>query len=209
MPLAESSDVAFCNAALAMLGEDSISDLLPESGSTQAMASTLYQRTVDEMLCRHPWNFSTQRIALSELAADPPSPWSSQYELPAGTLRVIRTDIPGEMFSLYSDTDGSRRLFANRSAIKADVVVNPGEGNFPPHFAAALIKELAATFAMPLTGRPEFATYFRDEARRELARAIAIDASEHSPRTVADGERDWREGGGTDRSIPGLYVVPG
>ncbi len=186
MTTAEVSPLAIVNDALGELGEDPLNDLLPDSGSTNALAARTYDRRVDALLSLRDWNFATRLVELSALTEAPPLPWTVQYELPAGTLRVVSTDIPRECYTLASDNSevGSRRLYATRSGLRAVVVVRPQDELFPAYFVDALIADLAWKLAAPVTGKTDVASYFGGLARPALARAMMSDASESPSKRI-------------------------
>lgn len=184
------SAVELVNEALTRIGADTISSLEAEESPTAAIATSLYQPTVDRLLSEFPWRFATKRVQLSRLAAAPPDPWTYQYALPAGTLRVIRTDQRRENFDLYrADDTGNRVLYSDRSEVWADVVVSIEDGGlFPAHFEEALVAKLAATLAMPITRRFDVREVFMAEAKVAVAKAKSQDWNEAPAREIDDGD---------------------
>ena len=182
---AVNAPLEYVNSAIAVHGADALTDLLPTSGAINASAATLYDRRVEILLTKWHWNFATRDFALSQLADAPPSPWTAQYNLPACTLKVLGTDIPGEDYDLAanhdpSDTDGIRRLYAMRTGVRARVIVRPLDELFPTHFIDALVADLAAWLSKPITGQADPVLFA--EARGILAEAKLIDASEKPTR---------------------------
>lgn len=194
---AVTSPLAMVNHALALMGEESLTDLLPESGATNAAAKQIYDRIADSMLCEWEWRFATRDLSLSQPVDPPPSPWTAQYNLPPNTLRVVSTDRPGEAFTIasnhdVSDTAGTRRLYARRTGVRARVVVRPLDELFPAHFVAALIPRLAAELAPAVTGDLQLARYFEDKAMLALSKAKVHDANEVPTRRIASSDIDPR-----------------
>lgn len=200
---AVTSPLAFVNHALALIGAEPLTDLLAESGATNALADQIYDRVIDTMLAAYPWAFATRRIELSELADSPPDPWVYQYELPANTLRILGTDTEGQQYRIYSEGGsegvGARRMYTMTSGTWADVVIRPTDELFPAHFSAAIIPELAAQFAPSVTGDLSIAQYFRAEASAALSRAKMHDASENPSPSWAGGNFDPRTGSSARR----------
>ena len=184
------SSVELVNEALAVLGAEPITTLTAEDSPTAATALTLYQPTLDRLLAEFPWRFATKRLVLSQDAETPPDPWSYQYTLPAATIRVIRTDQDVENFDLYrDDSDGTRKLYSNRSAVTADVVVSITDpGLLPAHFEEALVARLAERLAMPVTRRVDFWQVLKADALRAVSRAKTQDWNEAPARTFEDGD---------------------
>lgn len=210
---AQTNPLALTNHALALLGEDSIDDFIPESGSTQALAATIYDRVVDSCLGSWQWNFATCRLELSALTNPPPDPWTVQYALPSGTLRILRTDIPCEAYAIYSDNQGGvaagtprpggeLRLYATRTGVWADVLVRPLDDLFPGYFSDIVINRLAAEMAPALTGQMQLAQLFEQRSRIAEARGRVIDYGQMPARTISRGMTDPR--GDSDEAVP-LY----
>ena len=202
---AATSPLAFVNHALALIGEDPLTDLLPESGATNAAAAQIYDRVVESLLSVWSWKFATMDCELSQNAEAPPSPWTAQYDLPARTLRIISTDCPGETYTIarnhdVGDNDGTRRLYAMRTGVRARVVIRPLDELFPAHFVSALIPEMAAQLAPSVTGDLNLAGLFERRAREALLRAKLHDAHE-APLPTFSG-RDPRGPG-----LVGLRIV--
>jgi len=194
---AVNSPLSYVNRALALLGEDFLTDLIPESGATNAAAAMLYDAAVDHLLSCFEWRFATRIASLSQLADTAPSPWVAQYNLPANTLRVLDTDVPGEHFTIasnhdFSDEEGTRRLYAMRTGVRARVVVRPLDETFPPHFWNALVFRLAADLAPSITGNLTVAAAFDQKAERALSEAKVLDYNENPSVIVPSMERDPR-----------------
>ncbi len=202
---AVASPLAFVNHALALIGEDPLTDLIATSGSTNAAAATVYDRVVESLLSKWTWKFATMDCELSEIVAAPPDPWVAQYNLPARTLRIVGTDQPGEAYTIarnhdVADDDGTRRLYAMRSGVRARVLIRPLDELFPAHFISALIPDLTAQLAPAVTGNLQTAQYFAGLARIALSEAKIHDAHETPPSRYV--ESDPRRGGsGSSRSL--------
>ena len=199
---AVTSPLAMVNDALATLGEDPLTDLLATSGSTNAAAATIYDRTVETMLAQWNWRFATMDCELSDLGVAPPSPWTAQYNLPARTLRIIGTNCPGEPYTIARnhdvlDDDGTRRLYAMRTGVRCRVIIRPLDELFPAHFVAALIAQLAYRLCKPVTGQSD--PMLKAEAIEAMARAKVHDAHEAPPSRYV--ESDPRMGGAYDSSL--------
>lgn len=203
---AQKGPLPFVNHALALLGETPIEDFDPESGSTNALAGLIYDRVVESCLSTWLWNFATCRVELSQLSDDPPLPWTVQYSLPSGCLRVIRTDHPNEPFAVYSDNRtgvsagtprpaGAMVLYAHRTGIIADCIVRPLDEIFPAYFTDLLVNRLAAEMAPAITGSLGLAQGFEQRARVAEARARTVDASLAPPRSISRGREDPRGDG--------------
>lgn len=84
------SQTEICNSALTLLGADTINAITDQSNSARAL-NAVWNLERDSELRKHLWKFSITRAQLPALAAAPVNgPYTSQFELPAGCLRVIQ-----------------------------------------------------------------------------------------------------------------------
>lgn len=181
--------VDYVNRALSLLGAETIDALTPEDSPNAATATELYPSTVDELLSEWPWRFATSREQLSRLVTTPAHPdYAYEYALPSDLLRIVRTDLDDGDWLLYRDAaSGYRRLYANATSVKADMVRRPDPALFPPHFQKALVNRLAMVLAMPVTRRPDFFTLFAGLADRALSTAKTTDWNEQPWPEMDDG----------------------
>lgn len=184
-----SSSVQQVNRALTLLGAETISALTPEDSPAAAMAVDLYDPTVDELLAEFPWRFAVAREQLSKLTTTPANTnYTTEYALPADTLRIVRTSNDNDDWMLYRDFEtGYRRLYSNSTTLWADLVRRPDPALFPAHFVEALVYRLASVLAMPITRRVDFMQAFAGMAAAALSKAKAIDWNEQPWPDMDDG----------------------
>lgn len=84
------SQTEICNTALTLLGADSINAITDPGNSARAL-NAIWNLQRDTELRKHIWKFSIGRANLPALATAPVNgPYQTQFELPAGCLRVIQ-----------------------------------------------------------------------------------------------------------------------
>lgn len=84
------SQTEICNSALTLLGADTINAITDQSNAARAL-NAVWNLERDSELRKHIWKFSVTRTNLPALATAPVNgPYTAQFELPAGCLRVIQ-----------------------------------------------------------------------------------------------------------------------
>lgn len=108
------SEVDIANIALSHLGDDAtVASLDPPEGSAQAEhCARFYPVARDSLLESHNWAFSTQRIAMAEIANPPPSPWRHVYQAPSDVINMLAVwpndaldDYSAALSPVYSQQD--------------------------------------------------------------------------------------------------------
>lgn len=94
------SQTDICNSALILLGADSINAITDQTNAARAL-NAVWNLERDAELRKHVWKFTIARANLPALATAPNNgPYNTQFELPAGCLRVMQVgnsnmDYPG------------------------------------------------------------------------------------------------------------------
>ena len=198
MPNAE---VDLCNRALSRLGTRATIAALSENSTEARTVSIWYAATRDALLHAHDWNFARRRIALAELGS--PSPrdkggWAYRFALPSDCLRLLRLEAPpgqpSPRFEVAGDgggNGGGRVVLCDEAAPRAVYTARIADpALFDPGFAQALVDQLAAHVAYPVTQKTDLAVRLAQAARLALAEAMAADSREAG----RDGEEwlpDW------------------
>jgi len=194
------TDVDICNRALSRLGTRATIAALDENSTEARTASIWYAATRDALLRGHDWNFARRRVILGELDGGPggvPVGWTYRYALPGDCLRLLRIASAGRegepvRFELVSD--GAVRCVLcdepEAEAVYTMRVVDPTL--YDAAFTAALVDQLAAHIAYPITQKTDVAVRLAQMARATLADAMAANASEAM--TPVDRLPDWLEG---------------
>jgi hypothetical protein len=195
-------DVDIANMALSRLGTRATIADFAEDSTEARVVRTWYAATRDALLGAHAWNFARVRRALS-LSGIAPAGWRFSYALPSECLRFLgidasrgrdgreqggATSIPFELASdgtgrfVLCDATGAIGLYTQR-------VTDPGR--LDAAFVAALVDQLAARMAYPITQKSEVAVRLAQMARVSLDEARALDGNEGHPRAWATGEPDY------------------
>lgn len=164
------------NKALLKIGINPI--VSPTQPDPQAgLMDLLYQDTLDELLCAHPWSFATCHTSLPRLS-EAVLGYSYSYAVPADCIRVldVRVDCksPPIMFSIVGSvicTDRKPPLILRYIKRVDDSIPIPAD------FVAAFTTLLAAKGAPILAQNAELGSYLLGVYRQELALATLNDAT--------------------------------
>jgi hypothetical protein len=176
------SEVDICNRALSRLGTRSTISSLDENSTEARTASIWYAATRDALLRAADWNFARRRVALADLG-NPPADWSYRYALPNDCLRLLRLapaslGLRAPAFELAGDAAG-RVVLTDEPAAEAIYIARIEDPSlFDAGFAVALVDQLAAHIAYPITQKTDTAVRLAQLARASFADAVTVDGSE-------------------------------
>ena len=174
--MAITTDITICNTALIMVGADEITSFTDATREAK-ICNQIYETTVRNTLQKNPWRFSLLIRQLSQLAVDPDGidefGFLNAYQIPAESLRIIRTNVPADDYIIVKDN-----LLSDQLEVWVEMQVRPEEGEFPAYFRHAVEMEMAAKLSLALTDDAGKYTLFRQQADRELAIAKNIDGQE-------------------------------
>lgn len=180
-----SSKVDIANAALVMIGADTVSALPPDSTSTEIKSvNALYEMVLANMLAKHRWRFCTYTVQLARLVAAPDDKWDAAYDQPADCIKVHAVRIGDN--PIEYDRYGEK-IYCN--ATEDDVVIceyteRPEEADMPEYFSMALAVELARWLAVPIGDRAELRTELIGEADTQLRVAKSLDSQQQTQRKL-------------------------
>ena len=188
------TDTDIGNMALSRLGTRATIADLAENTTEARVLQTWYAATRDALLRARAWNFARVRRALS-LSGTAPAGWTWSYALPSDCLRFLEIDrggllqaIPFEMVS-----DGANRFVLTDAAAAIGLytqrVTDPNR--MDPEFIKALVDQLAAHIAYPITQKTEVAVRLAQAARLSLEEAAADSANEEQTQGRGGGWADW------------------
>ena len=188
------TDVDICNRALSRLGTRATIAALDENSTEARTAAIWYAATRDTLLRAHDWNFARRRVILAEQGAAPTG-WTFRYALPTDCVRLLRLasaspEVGAPRFEVAGDAT-SRFVLSDEPAAEAVYTARVDDPNlYDAGFASALVDQLAAHIAYPITQKTETAVRLAQIARGALADAMATDANEAD---TASGDRvpDW------------------
>jgi len=188
------SEVQICNEALALLGASSIISLT-EATENARRCNMHYGSTRDALIRKHRWRFAVNRATLAALAAGPAYQYDYAYQLPTDPycLRVLEfyeeredgSDWQVEGRTLVTDSETARIKYLGR-------VTDPN--TFDASFHDALVYELAAKLAIPITNSRSLSTDMREQAEYKIAEAEinnAIESYAEGDDTPIAEEGDW------------------
>lgn len=176
------SDVDICNRALSRLGTRATISALDENSTEARTASIWYGATRDTLLRAHDWNFARRRVVLAEQGAAPTG-WAFRYVLPTDCVRLLRLasavpHIDSPRFEVAGDAT-SRFVLCDEPAAEAIYTARVNDPNlYDAGFASALVDQLAAHIAYPITQKTDMAVRLAQMARATLADAMAADVNE-------------------------------
>ena len=188
------TDVDICNRALSRLGTRATISALDENSTEARTAYIWYAATRDVLLRSHDWNFARRRVILAEQGSAPTG-WSFRYAFPTDCIRLLRiaSALPHRdsvRFEVAGDST-SRFVLCDEPAAEAVYTARVDDPNlYDAGFASALVDQLAAHIAYPITQKTEIAVRLAQMARAALADAMAADVNEAEG---ADDDRlpDW------------------
>lgn len=188
------TDVDICNRALSRLGTRATISALDENSTEARTAYIWYAATRDVLLRSHDWNFARRRGILAEQGSAPTG-WTFRYALPTDCVRLLRiaSALPHRdpvRFEVAGDST-SRFVLCDEPAAEAVYTSRVDDPNlYDAGFASALVDQLAAHIAYPITQKTEIAVRLAQMARAALADAMAADVNEA---VGAEGDRipDW------------------
>lgn len=190
------SDVELCNAALKLLGSESLTSF--EEGSDLAeTCSALYADTIRALQASYPWRFTLAKQQLSRLADPPANEWTYQHALPPDRL-LLRQLFPSSAVGAPPVGDYEifgARVFSDQPDLWADYQVATDPATWPPYFRDVARHALAAALAVPVTESTDRADYY---ARRAfgtpgeggmgglMGMARRLDAQQQPPQRIED-----------------------
>ena len=188
------TDVDICNRALSRLGTRATISALDENSTEARTSSIWYGATRDVLLRSHDWNFARRRVILAEQGTVPTG-WSFRYALPTDCIRLLRiasalSHRDSARFEVAGDST-SRFVLCDEPAAEAVYTARVDDPNlYDAGFASALVDQLAAHIAYPITQKTEIAVRLAQMARAALADAMAADVNDAGGR-IGDRVPDW------------------
>lgn len=175
------------NAALTMLGEQSIMNIDDESDTARAV-QRIYAITLDAALRDHNWNFATLRRDLAEVADTPTFGFDHMYILPTDPycLRVVTTNLtPDVKWSIETYESGatrSRVIVTDACSVAIVYVARMTDPTvWDGLFVDAFTFELASRIGYALSGKEQLAQGLAARAELAWRKARARDGQEGRP----------------------------
>ena len=182
-----SSDVEIVNAALTLLGEQSITSLDDEADTARA-CKRLYTLTLEACLRDHNWNFAQLRRGLARMTAAPEFEFSWQYALPTDPLclRVIETDLDADeayrIETYKTETEQVRVIVTDSCSVSVLYVAKLTDpALWDALFVDAFVFELAYRLSFAITGHDGARTTLINQKELAWRRARSRDGQEGRP----------------------------
>ncbi len=178
------SEEQICSNALAMLGQNPITDL---SGTNPhaILCNAIYASTRDALLEEHAWGFATRRVPLVVSTVTPAFGYAYQFALPADCIRVLEISPAGANHVVEYNY-----ILADVDALSIRYIVRVTEpGRFSPAFAEAFACMLAAKLAMPILKKQSAVQMANALFDRALKIAKRCDSVQDNPTPPTDEEQ--------------------
>ena len=190
------SDVELCNAALKLIGADSLTSF--EEGTDLAeTCGALYADTIRALQAAYPWRFTLAKQQLSRLADPPMNEWTYQHALPPDRL-LLRQLFASSSVGASPVTEYEifgPRVHSDQPDLWADYQVATDPALWPPYFRDVARHALAAALAVPVTESTERAEFYTRRAFGTpgeggmgglMGAARRLDAQQQPPQRIED-----------------------
>lgn len=170
------TSISICNKALTYLSAERIL-ALTENSENARRCNAIYDYTRDEIIASHTWKFATKWASLAQLDETPINGYTYAFALPADFIKER------ELYTDYSFYIESSKLYTNDSSPKLNYIARvTDESKFPPYFAEALSRRIAADLAFGITQNASLAELAFKLADNALREAKQIDSQGATPR---------------------------
>ena len=176
------TDVSICSNGLFMIGADEINSFEDETREARICAA-LYPTTRDELLQSHPWSFTFQQIVLARTVDTPLEDYKYEYQIPPGTLRIVRKNELRNDYRIYQD-----KLFSDAPAVTIIRQVDPGEASYPAHFVRLLEYGMAEVLGASISQDETITRLFANRKNEQMRKSRGID-SQNSPNRKFDASQ--------------------
>lgn len=189
------------NGALALLGEDPISDIEDTTNGNAIKMNALYQGTYEYCLVAHDWGCATTWGTCAALGDTPPPGFDSVWQLP-GTPRLLKIQI-----LRLQDIDRAlpyQRLFQQKVAVKLDpsetlwcrYSFDPTELELESHVLNYVEHRLAWRACMAITGKTDLTALMKKQHDDTFTDSKRIEAHSRGGSKKVDLTRLTRRKGG-------------
>jgi len=170
--------VQLVSNALLLLGGTTITSLT-ENSTGAKLGANLFENTYLSMLQNHRWRFAVKTQELNQLSAKPDTGYEYAYQLPNDFLYSVKGD--ARDYAVYDN-----QIHCNQRTFQLDYVHRVSEDLLPAYFAKALEYNLAAQFAIPLTGDINKASHYDKVFMDAIRKAKFTDSSQYPEVAVQD-----------------------
>ena len=172
--------IDICSRALVLIGSTPITSFT--AGDTPSViANNLYEPTLRGILSQKRWGFARTTSQLSRLTGTPDGGyWEAAYALPADLLQIQRVEVGGLPIRYERFQSQIRCNATEAETVVMTYIRRVDESELPGYFIAALEYELAARFAMPVTGQESLTGIMAGRAKTAWVEARTAASQEQS-----------------------------
>ncbi len=173
------SKVAIISQAFGLLGATrTTNDIIAETSDQVAFASQFYDTLLLGMLTEHDWRFTMIVAQLKQLKEKPSNDaYQFAYQFPLGFLSPLRIYPKGSRRTVIDYIIYEEQIWTDQDNILfIDYKANVGEARFPAYFVTAIITQLAAWLAMPVTQNIQVTQFWNQEAEKVFLQARRLDS---------------------------------
>jgi len=164
------------NRALGLLGAEFISSLTEDTKSAR-FANELFDDTRDAVFRMHPWNCCIKRAALSKTSNTPAYYFTSEFQLPADWIRIVKPEDDAQEYKIEGD-----KILTEGDTFKCTYVFqNTTIATYDPLLIDLLAIKLAVNLTMPLLQDLRTLDAMNNLYMQKLADARSSDAMEGTP----------------------------
>ena len=191
-----STEVEIANSALRKLGAERIASL-SEDNKRARLIQDAFPLLRDEVLRAHPWNFAINRRELAQVATDPISGFTRQYQIPVDILRVLwvsdgtvaDTPYHSNRVAIHPWAREGDRILCEVSPCKIVGIKQVTDvSKFGANFVEVLAMRLAADIAYAVTQSSTMQQSMFQAYEQFLRTARSFDAQEGSVQQVTASE---------------------
>jgi len=165
------TDIEVSSNALVRIGANPISSFT-EGGASGIAASNLYEITVKAVLSAYPWQCTKGKRQLARLTAAPLNDYQYAFQIPTGTLRVLRV-FEARDYKIFED-----KIYANSDTLFIDYQYRAPETSWPAYLQLLMEYKLASEFALTVTSNEEQNAIYEAKYDKYLKQAKALDAQQ-------------------------------
>jgi hypothetical protein len=150
--------------ALRFVASKEIANLDTDESTEANVCRRFYDMARQELLRAHSWPWATVEATLGLVEEEPTEEWDFSYQVPSGSLKLIRilsglrndsrqSRVP---YKVVKAASGSYIYTDQEDAILEYIFDEQDVDKFPPDFAIALARRIASLIAPSLTGGDPF-----------------------------------------------------
>lgn len=175
------SKVDICNLALTRLGANTITALSDNTKNARA-CDTLYDSVAKDTMLKGSWTACVRRAELTKTEVTPAFEFSSQFILPTNPAYLQALEINSEDLGTIEHAVEGNYLLTNTDSVKLKYIAYLTSPNdYGENLRRAIVANLAAAIAYPVTGQMTVKREFERAAIMETMEALADDGKNGSP----------------------------